>query len=264
VPDNVAITAGTGTTISTEEVTTLNGGAVSAQHLQRIVQAARTADGTAIDLAKAEDAAHTSGDPGVMALAVRNDAGTALAGTTGDYIPLSTDSSGNLRIAGAISLTGEDHIGEVGGSTTVIRPTITVTAGAYSANDVIGGEITLTNAMRVSSGTGILQSVTIQCADGEAPDITLLFFDSNPASNLADNAAFSWGAGDIARLLGKVEFDAADFATFGGDTIATKTGIGLTLAANGSADLYMYIHANGTPTFTATTDVTMAIGILQD
>jgi hypothetical protein len=48
--DNVAITAGSGTTVSTEEVTTLNGGAVSAQHVQRIAAAVRTADGTAVDL----------------------------------------------------------------------------------------------------------------------------------------------------------------------------------------------------------------------
>jgi len=48
--DNVPITAGSGTTISTEEVTTLNGGSVSAQHLQRVANAIRTADGTAVDL----------------------------------------------------------------------------------------------------------------------------------------------------------------------------------------------------------------------
>jgi len=48
--DNVDITAGSGTKISTEEITTLNGGGVSAQHLQRVIIAARTADGTAIDV----------------------------------------------------------------------------------------------------------------------------------------------------------------------------------------------------------------------
>lgn len=53
--------------------------------------------GTAnVNLGKAEDAAHASGDVGVMSLAVRNDAGTALAGTTGDYIPLTTNSQGKL------------------------------------------------------------------------------------------------------------------------------------------------------------------------
>lgn len=48
--DNVLITAGVGTSVSTEEITTLNGGAVSAQHVQRMVAALRTADGIASDL----------------------------------------------------------------------------------------------------------------------------------------------------------------------------------------------------------------------
>lgn len=45
-------TTGTGTAtpvVSTEEVTTLNGGAVTAQHLQRLILALRTADATAVD-----------------------------------------------------------------------------------------------------------------------------------------------------------------------------------------------------------------------
>lgn len=46
------------------------------------------------DLGKAEDAAHSSSDTGVMALAVRTDIAAARAGTDGDYIPLSTDSNG--------------------------------------------------------------------------------------------------------------------------------------------------------------------------
>ena len=52
----------------------------------------------ATNLGKEEDAAHASGDTGVMMLAVRNDTLSALAGTTGDYIPLTTDSQGRLYI----------------------------------------------------------------------------------------------------------------------------------------------------------------------
>lgn len=51
-------------------------------------------------LSHAEDSVHTSGDEGIMSLAVRNDAGTALA-ADGDYIPLSTDSTGALRVTTA-------------------------------------------------------------------------------------------------------------------------------------------------------------------
>ena len=43
----------------------------------------------ATNLGKAEDAAHSSGDVGVMSLAVRNDTLAALAGTEGDYAPVS-------------------------------------------------------------------------------------------------------------------------------------------------------------------------------
>lgn len=43
-------TPAAGTSVSTEEVTTLNGLAVAAQHVQRVGIAIRTADGTAIDL----------------------------------------------------------------------------------------------------------------------------------------------------------------------------------------------------------------------
>ena len=47
---------------------------------------------------KAEDAAHSSGDKGIMALAVRKDTAAALAGTDGDYIPLIVDSTGRLHV----------------------------------------------------------------------------------------------------------------------------------------------------------------------
>ena len=55
---------------------------------------------TATSLGKAEDAGHTTGDVGVMALAVRNDAGTSLAGTDLDYVPLTVNASGALYVTG--------------------------------------------------------------------------------------------------------------------------------------------------------------------
>lgn len=52
------------------------------------------------DIVLVEDAGHTTGDKGVMSLAVRNDAGTTLAGTDLDYAPLSLDANGALRVTG--------------------------------------------------------------------------------------------------------------------------------------------------------------------
>jgi hypothetical protein len=57
----------------------------------------------ATNLGKAEDAAHTTGDTGVFALAVRTDTATQRAGTDGDYSPFITDSSGRLHVNGFVT-----------------------------------------------------------------------------------------------------------------------------------------------------------------
>jgi hypothetical protein len=53
----------------------------------------------AANLGKAEDSAHASLDVGVMALAVSNEANTARA-ADGDYLPIATDTEGNVRNVG--------------------------------------------------------------------------------------------------------------------------------------------------------------------
>jgi hypothetical protein len=45
-----------------------------------------------------EDSAHSSGDAGVMSLAVRRDADTSLVNADGDYAPLQVDSIGRLKV----------------------------------------------------------------------------------------------------------------------------------------------------------------------
>lgn len=57
----------------------------------------------ATNLGKAEDAAHTTGDVGVMALSVRQDTAAALGGTDADYQPLITDANGRLHTIAAIA-----------------------------------------------------------------------------------------------------------------------------------------------------------------
>lgn len=70
------------------------------------VQATSVVPGVAAtSLGKAEDAAHSSGDVGVMALSVRQDTAAALAGTDADYQPLITDANGKLHVnAGTVTV----------------------------------------------------------------------------------------------------------------------------------------------------------------
>jgi hypothetical protein len=62
---------------------------------------------------KEEDAEHSSGDKGVMALAVRKDTAAALADTTGDYAPLEVDAPGRLYTNSNLAANSGVDIGDV-------------------------------------------------------------------------------------------------------------------------------------------------------
>lgn len=118
---------------------------------------------TSTALGKAEDAAHSSGDTGVMALAVRQDTATQLAGTDGDYSPLITDASGRLHVnVGASAL-------PTGAATAAKQPALG-TAGAASADVLtIQGVASMTplqiadngGSLTVDGTVGISGTVTV-------------------------------------------------------------------------------------------------------
>lgn len=82
----------------------------------------------ATNLGKAEDAAHTSGDVGVMSLAVRNDTRGSLSSADGDYTPFQLNASGDLRVDGsAVTQPVSDgggtlSVDDAGGTLTVDAP----------------------------------------------------------------------------------------------------------------------------------------------
>lgn len=92
----------------------------------------------AADLGKAEDAAHTSGDVGVMSLGVRNDAaGTALAGADGDYTPLAVTAQGEQFIVGhraedAVHTSGDRGLFALHVRNDNLSTTLTSATGDYS------------------------------------------------------------------------------------------------------------------------------------
>lgn len=76
-------------------VTVDNGGTFAVQVDGSALTALQLID----NIVQAEDAAHGSGDSGVMALAVRQDSQVDF-GADGDYVPLSIDANGALRVSG--------------------------------------------------------------------------------------------------------------------------------------------------------------------
>lgn len=90
-----------------------------------------------------EDEAHTSGDPGLQMLAVRNDAGGSLVNTNGDYAPLQVGADGRLLVDANLSSSAEyaedtaATSGDIGNFVLAVRQdtlaTSTSTDGDYAA-----------------------------------------------------------------------------------------------------------------------------------
>jgi hypothetical protein len=265
--DNVAISAGAGTNIATDDI--------AGVHYQRVKLMDGTADSaavipgdatngldvdvtrvipgtTATALGKAEDDAHNSGDVGVMALAVAK-ATPALLGADGDYSPMQLDSAGRLWV----------HPSPVQVRISV-TPTISTTP-AYTTGDCLGGLQTISNAARVSGGSGILTSVLVlDKTQAQRAAIDLLFFDRS-VSVAGDNSPVAMSDGDMANCLGVISIGPYNTAWPGTplNSISTLFNIGLPFVLNGT-DLFCQAVVRAGPTYVATTDLVFIYTILQD
>lgn len=95
--DNTNFTPGTGGKFASDEVT--YSGDTAVVGIGRIVHVSGTEGAkTVTELVRLEDAAHTSGDPGIPMLGVRQDTAISLAGTDGDYTMPIFDASGRQHV----------------------------------------------------------------------------------------------------------------------------------------------------------------------
>lgn len=110
----------------------------------------------ATNLGKAEDAAHTTGDTGVMALGVANEAQTT-RGADGDYSPISTDTKGNALVTGNVAHDGADAGNPVKVGGKAVNAEQTAVANGDRTNfvaDLVGKQIVApyTNPENIVSG----------------------------------------------------------------------------------------------------------------
>lgn len=130
------------------------------------------------DVVLAEDAAHSSGDKGVMALSVRQDTAAALGGTDGDYQPLVTDSSGRLHV-------------NVGNTVTVGSHAVT-NAGTFAVQAAQSGTWNVTNvsgtvSLPTGAATAAKQPALGTAGSASSDVITVQGAASMTALQVADN-----------------------------------------------------------------------------
>lgn len=154
-----------------------------------------------------------------------------------------------------------------------IRVQPTISTSVYGNGDVIGAEMTFAAAARVTGGSGVIQSATLVDRDKENALIELWIFDRSVTSFGSDNAVAAPTETDLDKLIGVIIFDnrttygPSDYielnTTSGGSSIAQKLNVGLPFVAN-ATDLFAQMIVRGTPTYTATSDLAVILGILQD
>jgi hypothetical protein len=140
-----------------------------------------------------------------------------------------------------------------------ITVNLTLDTNAYSANDVLGGLLTFALASHASGG-GILGNIRINDADAENAAMKLFLFNALPATTIADDAAYAISAADQALCFYEWTIAAADWQTNTDGWVHDKPNC--IFAADG--DLYGYLVATATPTYTAATDLQITIDVMLE
>lgn len=125
---------------------------------------------------------------------------------------------------------------------------LAVTNGAYSISDVVGGLITLPNAVRTAGGKSLLTSISLFGVAALVYELWIM--NADLATPAADNAAFAVAAADGPKMCAHVPIAAADYKA--AQSAFNFASIGnifkVCQAAAGQTSLYAYLKATATTT----------------
>lgn len=172
-------------------------------------------------------------------------------------IAAGTNLIGKVSIDQVTANANEVVVKNGGGKSISVTPTIT--AGAYSAKDAVGGMMTFANAARVSGGHGVINSLTIVDKDDEKAQLELWVFNADP-SGVADNAPMDFADADMAKLVGIIPISTADYYSLLDNGAACIRGVLLQFDC-AATSLFAQLKCVGTPTYTGTSDLIVTLGI---
>ena len=172
-----------------------------------------------------------------------------LTGITGD-----TGKAGVALIApvGGIGITSQG---------TTITQTPTISAGAYVANDNVGGLLTFANAARLAGGGGVIKDVAIIDDAGQDAELELWLFNQVFTPG-ADNAAWAPVEAELHNIVNVISTTEGTYF-LGGTPSVCSIEIAKRFDCLGT-DLFGRLVTRGTPTYVATDDLTVKLLLLQD
>jgi len=156
---------------------------------------------------------------------------------------------------------GTAAFGTVGSASITIIANPTVTAGAYSAGDCVGGVLTFAAAARATGDGGVIKDVVIVDDAGQDAQLELWLFNQTFTSP-GDNAAWAATEAQLHNLVAVItSVDGSWFATGTPSVLVVEASQQYTCAAT---SLFGQLVTRGTPTYVATDDISVVIGLLQD
>lgn len=181
------------------------------------------------------------------------------------------------NVANSATPAGELHIGEIASNQIKVQVAQTVTASsAYASGNAIGGLMTVAGAARVSgalgaAGTGgIVAGLTMNSKSLQTTQVDIFLFDANPAgSTCTDKTAFSLATADFDKVIGVITIPGtpANGAGWYAGTVGS-TGVATyypaTYDLSSATSIFACAVTRGTPTYTATTDVSFKFNILRN
>lgn len=232
---------------------------------------AHDADGTSVNpvltggyaSAAAPTSVSADGDA-VRAWHLRNGAAATVITAAGALI--GGDATNGLDVDPTRLPAGEIHLGEVGGKTVVKTITMSTTTTVLASADIIADTQQMDGALRVTDGTGVIQSMTVFDPDDNAAFAFDVYIHNTSTSMGTENSGITISdANAAAGILGVVSFATTDAKDLINGRMYHKANLGIPVTAvSGTDDLYFsVVNGSGTPTF-AGGSMPIRVGILQD
>lgn len=148
-----------------------------------------------LDIQKAEDSPHVSGDFGLMSLAVRNDANTIMTDTDGDYSALTVDKTGAMRVTVTDPNAASTEVHDQ-------QTSVAVAVGASANHDYTVTVATLLKMKRLYATASGRIKVSIILDPAGTPDTIVVGFNStaNPNVDIDLEGLIEVAAGAVVRV----------------------------------------------------------------
>jgi len=150
---------------------------------------------------------------------------------------------------------------------TVVRATATPTvtaSSAYASGNNVGGLLTFTSVGRTSTGTGLLQDITVNFKSAQTAQLDFVWCGSDTPSSttVTDKSAAALAVADFDKC--RVIAHITDCTSMGTPSSCIAQGLAVPVALASGTSGYGWLITRGTPTFTATSDVKVSLGILRN